>query len=136
MNILGVGPAEIIMIFIIMLVVAGPKRMIVWSYHLGRYFQQFRAMVDEAWGAVRKELEESQVDLPKELPKLRRFDIVQEANKLVNNEMASKTAEINAELSKTTNALKSSPNKPAESATPTSPAPDKKDTSYDAWLPN
>lgn len=68
MNILGIGAEELILIIIIMVIVAGPKRMIQWSYTLGKYLAQFRKMLDETWAAVRKEFEAAQVDLPKDIP--------------------------------------------------------------------
>ena len=40
MDILGVGGWEIVAILLIMLIVAGPKRMISWSYTLGKYVSQ------------------------------------------------------------------------------------------------
>ncbi|MBZ0284225.1 MAG: hypothetical protein K8L97_26030 [Anaerolineae bacterium] len=71
MDILGIGGAELIAILIVMLVVAGPKRMIQWAYVLGTYMAKLRAMWAEVMSAVQQELKESGVDveLPKELPK-------------------------------------------------------------------
>jgi len=47
MEIFGIGGAELVAILIIMLVVAGPKRMIQWAYVLGQYVAKFRAMWDD-----------------------------------------------------------------------------------------
>ncbi len=37
MNFFSIWAAELILILILLFVVAGPKRMIQWSYYLGRY---------------------------------------------------------------------------------------------------
>jgi Sec-independent protein translocase protein TatA len=70
MNILGVGGWEIAVILVIMLIVAGPKRMIAWAYVLGQYTSKLRRMWAETMTAFQKELNESGVDieLPKEIP--------------------------------------------------------------------
>lgn len=70
MNIFGVGGAELVLILLIMLVVAGPKRMIHWAYILGQYVGKFRAMWSEVVDVVQKEFDEAGVDvkLPKEPP--------------------------------------------------------------------
>ena len=70
MNIFGVGGAELIAIFIIMLVFAGPKRMIHWSYIMGTYVSRFRKMWSQTVDLVQKEFDEAGVDikLPKEPP--------------------------------------------------------------------
>jgi Sec-independent protein translocase protein TatA len=90
-NILGVGPAEMILIFLIALIFLGPKRMMAWTYQAGKYTARFRAQFGEMMAAVRKEFEAAQIDLPKDMSVPRvprsRFDIVKEANKLVNAEL-------------------------------------------------
>jgi Sec-independent protein translocase protein TatA len=70
MNFFGVGGAEIIAILVIMLVFAGPKRMIHWSYVLGTYVSKFRKMWSQTVDLVQKEFDEAGVDitLPKEPP--------------------------------------------------------------------
>ena len=70
MNILGVGGPELIAILIIMLVFAGPKRMIHWSYLLGQYLAKFRAMWSQTVDLVQKEFDDAGVgiQLPKEPP--------------------------------------------------------------------
>lgn len=83
MEILGVGGAELIAILIIMLVVAGPKRMIQWAYVLGTYMAKLRSMWAEMMTIVQKELKESGVDveLPKEIPT--RGNITRQVNQQV-----------------------------------------------------
>lgn len=73
MEILGVGGAEFVAIFIIMLVVAGPKRMIQWAYVLGKYTAKIRAMWTESMAYLQKEFDAAglDVELPKEPPSRR-----------------------------------------------------------------
>ncbi|GAB4508415.1 MAG: hypothetical protein OHK0046_00720 [Anaerolineae bacterium] len=70
MNILGIGGWELAVIFIIMLIVAGPKRMIHWSYILGRYLGQLRILWRQMVDVVQQEFDASGVDvkLPKDIP--------------------------------------------------------------------
>ena len=70
MEIFGVGGAELIAILIIMLIVAGPKRMIQWAYVLGQYAAKARAVWAETMTYVQKELNEAgmDVELPKNIP--------------------------------------------------------------------
>lgn len=70
MDIFGIGGWELFAILLIMLIVAGPKRMIQWSYTLGRYVGALRRMWAETAAALQKELNAAGVDIevPKELP--------------------------------------------------------------------
>ena len=70
MNVFGVGAWELIAILLIMLVFAGPKRMIHWSYVLGQHVSKFRKIWSETVDLVQKEFDEAGVDikLPKEPP--------------------------------------------------------------------
>jgi len=70
MNIFGVGGPELIAILIIMLVFAGPKRMIHWSYILGQYIAKFRVIWSQTVDMVQQEFDEAGVDIkiPKEPP--------------------------------------------------------------------
>ncbi len=70
MDILGVGGWELVAILLIMLVVAGPKRMIQWSYTLGKYVAQLRKMWAETAQMLQKEFDEAGVDVqvPKNIP--------------------------------------------------------------------
>jgi Sec-independent protein translocase protein TatA len=69
-NILGVGGWELLAILLIMLIVAGPKRMIHWSYILGQYVSKFRAMWSETVDVIQKEFDDAGVgiQLPKDVP--------------------------------------------------------------------
>ena len=65
-NILGIGPWQIIIVLLVMLIVAGPKRMVLWAYQAGRYVAMFRKMFDETMSAFQKEMQESGIDLTKD----------------------------------------------------------------------
>ena len=70
MEIFGIGGAELVAIFIIMLVVAGPKRMIQWAYILGQYTAKARVMWSEVMTGVQREFDAAgmNVQLPKTPP--------------------------------------------------------------------
>lgn len=70
MNIFGVGGAELLAILIIMLVFAGPKRMIHWSYVLGQHVAKFRVIWSQTVDLVQKEFDDAGVgiQIPKEPP--------------------------------------------------------------------
>ena len=114
MNLLGVGVPELVVIFVIMLVFAGPKRMVRWAYILGQYTAQLREMWQQTLDAFRKELADANLELPKDLNLQGRFDILGEANKIINA-----TPE---------------PTTPSEPAQPTSNS-DEENKRYDSWLP-
>ena len=59
MNIFGIGTTELIIIFVLMMVVAGPKRMIAWAYVAGQYMAKLRDLWQEASGVLKKELEQA-----------------------------------------------------------------------------
>ncbi len=62
MNILGVGPAELVIVLVLLLVVAGPKRMVQWAYIAGRYMAQLRAMWQETAQMLQQELEQAGIE--------------------------------------------------------------------------
>ncbi|GAB1420109.1 hypothetical protein MASR2M15_01890 [Anaerolineales bacterium] len=70
MNIFGVGGTEFVLIFIIMLVIAGPQRMIQWAYILGKYLAVLRQLWAQSMDSIEKELHEAGYDitLPKTPP--------------------------------------------------------------------
>lgn len=63
MDILGIGGWELVAILLIMLIVAGPKRMISWSYTLGKYVSQLRKMWSETAQVIQKEFDDAGVDV-------------------------------------------------------------------------
>ena len=83
MNILGVGGWELVAILLIMLMVAGPERMIRWAYQLGRYAAYFRRVWAETVKVLQEGLNDAGIDveLPKEVPT--RGSINREINKAV-----------------------------------------------------
>lgn len=70
MNILGVGPAELVVILIIALIFAGPKRMIRWAYIMGTWFAKFRVIWSDLMSIVQKEINAAGLDIevPKDIP--------------------------------------------------------------------
>lgn len=70
MEILGIGTAELIAILLIMLVVAGPKRMAQWAFVLGTYVAKFRVMWSETVDILQKEFDDAGMDvqIPKDIP--------------------------------------------------------------------
>ncbi len=70
MNILGIGGWELVVIFIIALVIAGPKRMIQWAYIAGKYLGQLRIVWRNMMQTIQKEFDDAGVDiqLPKDIP--------------------------------------------------------------------
>jgi Sec-independent protein translocase protein TatA len=148
-NILGVGPAEMVLIFLVALIFLGPKRMMSWTYTAGKYTARFRAQFSEMMASIRKEFEAAEIDLPKDLkvPKVPRgrFDIVKEANKLVSAELnkpASGTASgAAAGAAAAAKPASENGNTPAPQAanpdTSSTTGENQSDTEarYDAWLP-
>jgi Sec-independent protein translocase protein TatA len=101
MNVLGVGGTELLIVLLIMLVIAGPKRMIHWSYVLGQHLAKFRRMWSETVDIVQKEFDEAGVgiQLPKDVPT--RGSLNKQAGKLlggVTAPMQETLDEVNAEL--------------------------------------
>lgn len=70
MNILGIGGPELIIILVLMLVVAGPRRMIQWAYIMGTYVAKFRRMWAETVDVLQQEFDEAGVgiQIPKDIP--------------------------------------------------------------------
>jgi Sec-independent protein translocase protein TatA len=124
MNILGVGPAELVLIFIIMLMVAGPKRMIRWSYLIGRYLTQFRSMFQDAWVAVQREIQAEAGDALKDLPKLPTSTKFNPMNELRNA--------IQKEINPVPTVEKTTTNK-ANGTEPDDQSDDEESSKYGAW---
>jgi Sec-independent protein translocase protein TatA len=70
MNFFGIGGAEIVLIILIMLVVAGPKRMIQWAYVMGVWAGKARNMWSQAVATLQQEIDAAGggITLPKEPP--------------------------------------------------------------------
>lgn len=76
MNIFGVGGAELVLIIVIMLVVAGPKRMVRWAYVAGEYIGKLRHMWAEVVDVMQREIDDAGLDvkLPSEPPTRQNID--------------------------------------------------------------
>lgn len=111
MNIFGIGGAELVLIILIMLVVAGPKRMIRWAYVIGQYVAKFRKMWEEVVDVMQKEVDAAGLDvqIPKELPNR------QNITKVVSDAVKPYTEQVEKELKEAEQELKSA-QKPAQEA--------------------
>lgn len=128
MEIFGVGGGELLAILVIMLVVAGPKRMIQWAYILGRYTAKARKLWAETMTYVQKEFEQAglNVELPKEVPT--RGSLAREVNKQVEKAMSPVTKPIQDTLNETSAEIKQlqSQTSIADLTTTNGVSPDKK----------
>ena len=101
MNILGVGAWELVAVLLIMLVFAGPKRMIHWSYVLGQHVAKFRKIWSETVDIVQKEFDDAGVGikLPKEPPTRKTLNrSVTEAVKPLTNPLQESLEDVNKDL--------------------------------------
>jgi len=80
---LGIGVPELILILILALIVAGPKRMLAWSYQLGRWVAALRQMWSQTARMLQQEFDEAGVDVrvPQDIPT--RADIRREVARVV-----------------------------------------------------
>ncbi len=130
MNIFGVGGAELIAILVIMLVFAGPKRMIHWSYVLGQYVAKFRVIWSQTVDLVQKEFDEAGVDikLPKEPPTRQNLNrSLGEAMKPMTKPIQDSIDEVKKDvdtLQEVSDSLNNKTPKKADSATSKTPAAD------------
>lgn len=123
MNFFGIGGTELVLIVLIMLIVAGPKRMIQWAYVLGVWVGKARTMWQQAVDVLQKEMDEAgvNVQLPKEPPTR------QSITRMVNDAVKPYTQELEATYRQTQQAAKP-PTMP-----PTAPAPKPPAPSLGAW---
>ena len=132
MNFLGVGAFELLAILLIMLVFAGPKRMIYWSHLLGRYVAKFRRVWAETVDLVQQEFDEAGVDikLPKEPPTRQNLNrAMTDAMKPVTQPVQASFNEVQKDLDavkEVSDALKDKKPKPAKSTPPRDVKPPKK----------
>lgn len=149
MNILGVGGWELLAILLIMLLVAGPKRMIHWSYILGQYVGKFRQMWAETVDVIQKEFDDAGVDIkvPRDLPT--RDNVRKSINEQVTRQMSDVTepvrqtmADVNAEVDQIRSVTSSTAQKAntvvtGQNGHPTQPRPASggaaKSGSFGAW---
>jgi len=81
---LGVGILELLVVLVLALIVAGPQRMIAWSYTLGRWINLIRRLWGQTAVALQQELDAAGVDVqvPKDIPT--RDDLQREVGRVVN----------------------------------------------------
>ena len=126
MDILGVGGWEIVAILLIMLIVVGTKRMISWSYTLGKYVSQLRRMWAETAVVIQKEFDDAGVDVqvPKDIPT--RADLNREIGRALTPVTKPFQESLNAtkkELDGVKQSVSLTPAKPAEVKPPTETPP-------------
>ncbi len=102
MDILGIGGWELIAVLLLMVVVAGPKRMIQWSYVLGRELAKLRRLWSEAARTIQKEFDDAGIDIkiPEDVPT--RASLRSDAAKLlapITKPMQDAMAEVDKDLS-------------------------------------
>lgn len=100
MNILGIGPVEFVLIFIIAMVFAGPKRMLQWAYLMGKYTSNLRRMWAEMMRGLQQEIDAAGVDLrlPQDIPTRADFNrMIDSAVKPVKEPMQATMDELKAE---------------------------------------
>ena len=70
MNILGIGAPELILILMIAIIVAGPKRMVRWAFIVGQYIGKLRAMWADVAKVIQAEVDQAGLDVqvPTDLP--------------------------------------------------------------------
>lgn len=112
MDILGIGTWELVAIILVMLVVAGPKRMIAWSYQLGKYVSVLRSMWSDAAKSIQREFDQAGVDIqvPKDLPT--RAALTKEVGRFVQNAgqpLRDPLQEVNSELKDVRDSLRTAP---------------------------
>ena len=125
-NILGIGLPQLLIVLAVALMLFGPKKMIEWAYIAGRYLAKMRTIYQHTMDEFQKEVADAGLnvnDITKDMPS---FDILNEANKVVNSATSAAAATDKPA------AAKESP----EAATPANPDPSsEQESKYDAWLP-
>jgi Sec-independent protein translocase protein TatA len=135
MNIAGIGGMELVAILIIMLVIAGPKRMVRWSYLLGQYVAKFRVMWGETVDMIQKEFDAAGVDVevPRELPTRQNISKqVSKAFEPVTRPVKETLDEVGA-VSKSVSLKPESKVNGAVPVIPTTPKPQENGSSFGTW---
>lgn len=76
MNFFGIGGMELLLILLITIIVAGPRRMITWSYELGRWLAKAQKIWAETARMMQQELDEAGIDfkVPRKIPTRQRLN--------------------------------------------------------------
>lgn len=76
MNFLGVGGMELLLILLITVIVAGPRRMITWSYEVGRWLSKAQKLWAQSARMMQRELDDAgiEVQVPREIPTRQRLN--------------------------------------------------------------
>jgi Sec-independent protein translocase protein TatA len=155
MNIFGIGPSELAIILLLMLIVAGPKRMAQWAYVMGQYMAKMRVMWQETSLILKKELEDAGIE-PEVVdtfgqlanPRTRNAVISKPLDKLVDDmkkpitESLAPVEEAMKEMGTTRLDLSSQPEAETnaegrtEQETVSSESPKSTPGQYDAWTPS
>ncbi len=151
MNLFGIGGWELVLIIIIMLVVAGPKRMAVWAYTLGQWTAKLRTLWEEVATSIQSELKETGIDVevPKHPPTRadiqrglqdagRKFLDEQDELKQLRDEVAGVQKDTKRELDAIDKTVRQSEKRNGQSPTPSPKAPDESnntddDDSFGTW---
>ncbi len=112
MNFFGIGGAEIVLIILIMLIVAGPKRMIQWAYVMGVWVGKARNMWTQAVGVLQQEIDAAGggIKLPTTPPTRQSFV------RMVNDAVKPYTEELEKTYKETDSLVKGSSVKPVTAA--------------------
>ncbi|MGV2435843.1 MAG UNVERIFIED_CONTAM: twin-arginine translocase TatA/TatE family subunit [Anaerolineae bacterium] len=63
MNLFGVGGWELFLVFVIMLIVAGPKRIVQWAYTLGKWSAKMQQVWQQTVKVLQSELDEAGIEV-------------------------------------------------------------------------
>ena len=76
MNFFGIGGMELLLILLITIIVAGPRRMIAWSYELGKWLAKAQKMWAQSARMMQQELDEAGIDfkVPRQIPTRQRLN--------------------------------------------------------------
>ncbi|MCY4010313.1 MAG: hypothetical protein OXF22_11260 [Anaerolineaceae bacterium] len=76
MNFLGVGGMELLLILLITVIVAGPRRMITWSYEVGRWLAKAQKLWAESARMMQRELDDAgiEIQVPRRIPTRQRLN--------------------------------------------------------------
>ncbi|MBC8098415.1 MAG: hypothetical protein H7Y11_03155 [Armatimonadetes bacterium] len=124
MNFFGMGETELLVIVVMALIIAGPKRMIEWMYVLGRWTGRLRTMWAETSALLQKEIDATGIDMkvPKELPTRQNITrMAQTAMKPLNDSAKAAMNEVKQVERDIKNSAALSNGSPAKSTTPNIP---------------